>query len=192
MCPVLSFEKYVSKLNPNLDRLWQRPRISTAVVGSGRDDEQWYTRSPIGVNTIGSFLSDLSKKLNLKTVYTNHCIRVTAITVLNYAKFESRHIMGLSRHKSEESIRTYSRRTPDSVKSDMSSTLANAVIGQGPRHDIDTEVETPATFDLGFEISSSQEETMVNFFSNTNQQKSEQNISFKPVFQNCNVTFNFK
>lgn len=32
-CPVLSFEKNVSKLNPNKDDLWQRPRVSFSLDG---------------------------------------------------------------------------------------------------------------------------------------------------------------
>lgn len=44
-CPVFSFEKYVSKLNPNKDDFWQRPTDSFSF-----DDNVWYTNAPFGKN----------------------------------------------------------------------------------------------------------------------------------------------
>ena len=42
-------------------------------------------------------------------VYTNHCIRATCITTLDAAGYEARDIMAVSGHRSESSIRNYSR-----------------------------------------------------------------------------------
>ena len=52
-------------------------------------------------------------------VYTNHCIRATCITSLDSAGFESRDIMTVSGHRSESSLKHYSK-TSDSWKREMS------------------------------------------------------------------------
>lgn len=144
MCPVKSFEKMMSKLNPNLDRLWQRPRN----ISEPMSDEQpiWFTKAPIGANTIAAFMSTLSENLQLLRSYTNHCIRVTAITCLSIAEIETRHIMALSGHKAEKSIKNYSRRTPVNVLKHMSSELAKSVGIENDSHVMDDEppVKRPA------------------------------------------------
>ena len=55
-------------------------------------------------------MSSISKELKLSQKYTNHCIRATAVSLLDGCNFEARHIMRVSGHKSESSIRLYSRR----------------------------------------------------------------------------------
>ena len=46
-CPVFSFERYMSKLNPNCDALWQRPKDSFLP-----SDDIWYENKPLGKNTL--------------------------------------------------------------------------------------------------------------------------------------------
>ena len=46
MCPVLSFENYLEKLNPNCDRLWQRPKASYLP-----EESCWYINLPISEKT---------------------------------------------------------------------------------------------------------------------------------------------
>ena len=106
-CPVKTFELYLSKLNPALPRLWQRPRATEHFRHS---DEVWYCNVPLGKNTLGHFMRSISKELKLSQKYTNHCIRATAVSLLDECNFEARHIMRVSGHKSESSIRSYSRR----------------------------------------------------------------------------------
>ena len=55
-------------------------------------------------------MSSISKELKLSQKYTNHCIRATAVLLLDECNFEARHIMRVSGHKSGSSIRSYSRR----------------------------------------------------------------------------------
>ncbi|CAG2226383.1 KCTD1_15 [Mytilus edulis] len=56
-CPVSSFEKYVNKLNPECDKLWQRPKDQF-----WEEDPSWYYNIPVGEKTLGNFMSYLSKK----------------------------------------------------------------------------------------------------------------------------------
>ncbi|XP_069134253.1 uncharacterized protein KIAA1958-like [Argopecten irradians] len=56
-CPVLSFEKYLSKRNPKCDALLQYPRNQYCDA-----DQVWYENRPLGKNAIGEFMSNLSKE----------------------------------------------------------------------------------------------------------------------------------
>ncbi|CAC5420454.1 unnamed protein product [Mytilus coruscus] len=59
-------------------------------------------------------------------MYTNHCLRATAITLLDQDGFEARDIMAVSGHRSENSIRSYSR-TDEGKKRKMSSCISDAI-----------------------------------------------------------------
>ena len=94
-CPVKSFEKYISKLHPDLEALWQRPR-----EGPLRADESiWYFRATVGEKKMGNMMKDMSNQYQLSKIYTNHCLRSTAIEILNAAGFNDREIMKISGHK---------------------------------------------------------------------------------------------
>lgn len=58
-------------------------------------------------------------KQYLSTLYTNHCIRATCITNLDQRGIEARHIMSVSGHKSETSIKSYSRCVSETNKQEM-------------------------------------------------------------------------
>ena len=69
LCPVRCFELCLSKLNPGLDSLWQRPKQMTR-----GDKNIWYDKVPVGKNMLGLFMKKLSKSAELSKEYTNHCI----------------------------------------------------------------------------------------------------------------------
>jgi hypothetical protein len=69
-------------------------------------------------------MADISKAAKLSRVYTNHWIRATCITLLTEAGFEGRHIITLSGHRSEESIKSYCRDTSEEQKRDMSKSIS--------------------------------------------------------------------
>lgn len=79
-CPVESFLKYLSKLHPECEDLWQRPKDSSCP-----DDLSWFCKAPLGKNTLSSMMATISKQGQLSQRYTNHCIRSTAITILDAA-----------------------------------------------------------------------------------------------------------
>ena len=85
-CPVSSFEKYLSVLNPMNEYLFQRPKKS---AGEG---EIWYDNMVVGENTLGKKMKVISHQAELSTIYTNHSIRATTITILDRSGFEARHI----------------------------------------------------------------------------------------------------
>ena len=120
LCPYTSFMKYLSLLNPENEVLFQRPKSDP------KHGEPWYDNCPLGKNTLGNKMKKLSEKAHLSKTYTNHCLRATSITLLD--GFEARHVMTISGHKSESSIRSYAR-TGEDQKKKMAITLAEAVSG---------------------------------------------------------------
>ena len=68
---------------------------------------EWYTSKPIGINELGGFMKNISKRLSLSKIYTNHCIRATTVTVLSAEGLEARHIMRVTGHRCESSLRSY-------------------------------------------------------------------------------------
>ena len=70
----------------------------------------------------------MSTDLHLDTQYTNHSIRATVISTLDRDGFEARHIMKLSSHKSEATIKEYSVDCPDNKRKEMFDSLSNALV----------------------------------------------------------------
>lgn len=123
MCPVTSFRKYLSKMHPDLQDLWQRP-----VDDFGDFRDVWYHNQPIGKHTLANFMKTISKQSNLSRQLTNHSIRATSITVLDLSKFSDRDIMSISGHKSETSIKNYIGKVSTNRRYEMSSALAASVM----------------------------------------------------------------
>lgn len=121
-CPVTSFEKYLSKLHPKIDCLWQRPLDSFEP-----DSQIWYCMAPLGKGKLAGMMGDISKLAHMSKRYTNHCIRATTISELDRNGIEARHMVRVTGHKSEMSIRSYSRRLCDEKQQEISDTLAKAL-----------------------------------------------------------------
>ncbi|KAJ8035841.1 hypothetical protein HOLleu_19640 [Holothuria leucospilota] len=66
----------------------------------------------------------ISEKAGCTQKYTNHSLRATTCTVLDEAGIPSRHIMSVTGHRSESSLKHYSC-TSDQKKKLMSKELAN-------------------------------------------------------------------
>ena len=107
LCPVKSFKLYVSKLNPECDKFWQRPRDSFF-----EEQPIWYCNVPVGQKTLSSFMTNICKALNLPK-YTNHSIRATGATLLSRSKFNNAQIMAVTGHKSCSSLAVYQRINDD-------------------------------------------------------------------------------
>ncbi|XP_021362527.1 uncharacterized protein LOC110456244 [Mizuhopecten yessoensis] len=77
-CPVASYEKYISKLNPKTERLWQYPRGRLA---AGHDEMVWYGNKPMGRDGLAGFMSKLAKNCGMSKRYTNHSVRITGAKI---------------------------------------------------------------------------------------------------------------
>ena len=103
MCPVKTFMRYKKHRNPQCQSFFQCPKKVL------RDNSGiWYDKMPLGHNTLGNMMFKISEKAGLSTRYTNHSLRATAVSILDKAQFASRHIMAVTDHKAESSLKTYS------------------------------------------------------------------------------------
>lgn len=139
-CPVLSYENYLAKINPECQLLWQRPKN----FGSeDYDPPTWYDNMELGKNILGQMMQRISKDADLSQVYSNHCITATCITLLDERGYEGRHIMTISKHKSESSLKHYVSKAREKKKREMSNALAEQVLPQeDPEDNVDTSSST--------------------------------------------------
>ena len=120
LCPVKSFEKYLSKLNPDNEALFQKP-----LSKYHKDGAVWYGKTPIGVNQLYEFMPRLSAEAGLSKRYTNHCIRAMVATNLCDAGVSNIGIMSVTGHRNVQSLNTYIKPS-DSERRAISSILTGA------------------------------------------------------------------
>ena len=108
-CPVQLFELYVSKLDDRISSLWQKAKKKV-----NYSDSTWYEGNVVGRDQLERFMKlVLSKHVTLDGDYTNHSIHSTVIKTLDEAGYEARHIMELSSHKREATIKEYATKCPE-------------------------------------------------------------------------------
>jgi hypothetical protein len=104
-CPVNSLKKYLRKLNPQCNALFQWPKPGPVT----EEDSTWYENKTLGVHKLESMMKIISQEANLSNIYTNHCLRATTSTVLANAGIEARQICSVTGHKNEASLASYIR-----------------------------------------------------------------------------------
>lgn len=119
-CPIRSFVKLIRRLNPHCPRLFQQPRTSPK-------DGVYFNNIAVGHNGLGQFMQTISKISGISTIYTNHSCRATTVSVLDAAQIPSRHIMSVTGHKAESSLKTYSGRTDEKTKKIMSEKISEKI-----------------------------------------------------------------
>lgn len=117
-CPVLSFKKYISKLNGACESFFQRPKQTFH-----DRDSVWFVNAPMGKNKLFVLMKDISKKAGLSKVYTNHCLRVTSATVLSRNNISPLDICSVTGHRNVESVKSYVDGTSDEQRYRMSRLL---------------------------------------------------------------------
>ena len=122
---MLFFKLYLSKLNNKIPALWQKPKVSPLHY----TDNEWYEARVVGKDLLERFFKlSLSKSVKLDGQYTNHSIRATVINTLYNEGYKARHIIQLSSHKSEATVKEYATRCSDNKRKEMFETLTNAMI----------------------------------------------------------------
>jgi hypothetical protein len=76
-------------------------------------------------------MTDICKNTKCSKVYTAHCLHATSIQAMNDVGHELRHIMFMTGHKNEASIRSYNRHCSVQQKKLLSSTLSRNSNGRG-------------------------------------------------------------
>ena len=193
-CPVSLFLFYLSKLNPNLDALWQRPRQ----LKFCNNEAIWYCNVPHGVNHLGNMMATLSKKYDLSQRYTNHCVRVTGLQTLDDADIEGRHIIRVSGHKRTDSVENYARRLSVAKKRKISSILTDYCSSENSEA---IECEVSAENNKQNVVSSDiSDKLLVESMTDISDKEmadipdnmfSQNRLNFAPVLNNCsNISFN--
>lgn len=116
-CPVGSFKKYLMKLHPSCDAFYQRPNSCFRKSG------QWYCNMAVGKNLLAGMMKGISQAAGTSKLYTNHCLRVTAVSVLHARGVAPMDICSVSRHKNTESLKSYSHGPSDEKRYAMSAML---------------------------------------------------------------------
>ena len=139
-CPVDSFLRYKAKLHPLCPAFWQKPRE----VAPEDPEQPWYCNSPVGNNTLSKKMKVISTSAGCATMYTNHCLRATCVTVLDREGFASRDIMTVSGHHSETSIKHYSKTSDDKMRQ-----MSNAIARKSMSTATAVKLPTPAPLMTG-------------------------------------------
>ena len=114
MSPVVIFKLYKSKLNPDCDSLWQKTSTSQRLHYT---DEVWYEARVVRCDMLECYMKiNLPRNVRMDGEYTNHSIHATVIQRLDNAGFEAHHIMSVSGHKNESSIKEYATNCPEIKK----------------------------------------------------------------------------
>ena len=71
-------------------------------------------------------------------IYTNHSIRATVISTLDKEGFEARHIITLSSHKSESTVKEYATKCPNTKRKEMCESLSNALLPKNKKQPTST------------------------------------------------------
>jgi len=169
-CPLKAYEFYLQKLlSVQSDHLFPKPCSSTRGA--------WYApKRKLGKNAIDSLMGNLSRKAHLSKRYTNHCLRVTAITILKEEGKTNEEIASFSGHKNPQSVQRYCRKRRDESLQEMSSVLQS-----GFNH---TSLKLPKVA-RGGEIVVEKNLLAANEETKTNIQ-----ISFGGHFSNCSISIN--
>ena len=120
---------YLEKLNPECSAFFQYPKRSWKRPQEG----VWFENRCLGVNKLGDMMKILSKAANLSKIYTNHSVRATAITLWSDAGLSNRHIMSLSGHRNENSLRSYNTR-PSSQQLQLCSNVLSTALNSADQH----------------------------------------------------------
>ena len=69
----------------------------------------WFSRTPIGHNTLKNYVGNMCKKAGIPGFKTNHSLRATAATRLYLNGVDEQLVMERTGHRSIEGIRSYKR-----------------------------------------------------------------------------------
>ncbi|XP_078364039.1 uncharacterized protein LOC144648312 [Oculina patagonica] len=100
-CPVFSFVKYLTHLNPYNKFFFQRPKSSS-------DGQVWYDNLALGEHALGKRMKVISQQAELSTEYTNFSIRAMSIETLDRCGFGACYVSESS-SQSDSSIESYSK-----------------------------------------------------------------------------------
>lgn len=179
-CPVASLKLLLSKTDPNAKALFNHCKTEAL---NDLNENIWYSDRPVKKYQFSKFMCDISKNAKCKQRYTAHCLRATSIQALSDAGIELRHIMFMSGHRNEGSIRSYARKCSGNQKLAISKTLSSLASasdgGAGPSYPDDQGSEGAYLFQQSLFKKQTSNISAKSFINNS-------------VFQNCSINVNVK
>ena len=175
-CPVRLFQLYMSKRPDDLEMTG--PFYLSAKHCANKDDITWFTRQPVGKNTISGFMKQIIKGTSAESngkKISNHSGRKTCVKKLKRAQVPEESIIKVTGHKTAKGLRAYDEGDHIELQA-MSNILSN---------EPSTSKAPPRFRALTQNLLSSATQV------NTNTQHSTEQSGFGSyTFNNCNVTFN--
>ncbi|KAK3106038.1 hypothetical protein FSP39_011471 [Pinctada imbricata] len=139
-CPVKSLRELMSRTEEGAISLFNH--CVKQALKTPKSMDKWFTTTPVKPYQFSTFMKDISKNAGCSKYYTAHCLRATSIQALSDAGHELRHIMLLTGHRNEASIRSYSRDCSDDQKRSLSNTLSKITSGSTTRSESEVPLPT--------------------------------------------------
>ena len=165
---------YLEKLNPECSAFFQYPKRSWKRPQEG----VWFENRCLGVNKPGNMMKILSKAANLSKIYTNQSVTATAIALWSDSGLSNRHIMSLSGHRNENSLRSYNTR-PSSQQLQLCSNVLSTALNSADQHLLPQKVTQQP--DLTSGIATCTIPTQ-NIYS-----RHDEKVSFAAMFSGCQI-----
>ena len=175
-CPVECYLLFVSKLPEHFSSgLFPKPSVRP------KSTNDWFCEKlPVGKNFLGELMSKLSQKADLSKRYTNHCVRVTTVSVLKEQGYTNDDICHVTGHKNPASVQRYVKKrkddsfffTSDALQAGSSKTESRRVIPVGRGKIM---------------IHETSKETVIN---GTTPSFGQSSFNFSGSFHNCKFLFN--
>lgn len=140
-CPVYTMKFYLSKLT-DLPWLFQQPNPNYRLP-----KDRWYKKSPVGINMIGKYLSEISEKAGLSARYTNHCIRSSTVNAMKKGKHQAIEIAHHIKQKNVNSLESYMKRPTLKDKKKYAKSLSKYVEEPPSNSDESSEASDAEDFD---------------------------------------------
>lgn len=178
-CPVECFTMYLNLLPENTFENTLFPKCTKNSFSS---------MALLGKDSLGNFMKTVSKNANLKNIYTNHCIRVSVVTILQEKGIPNEEIAKVTGHKNPMSVHRYSRHRKDDklqlISDHLNSEKSNSGTSKKKTYEIAIENRT-SNESMGNEV---YEYTCANINQNFHESVTKENVEPKFIFSNC--TFN--
>ena len=123
ICHVKILEKYLQKI-PDEARSADNFYLTPVAVLPSDPAKPWFTKVPVGQNTLNKMLKEMSQEAGLSQTYTNHSLRVYSATTLSHREAPEKLIQQCTGHKSLNTLRQYERTTEIQLL-DVSNVLSN-------------------------------------------------------------------
>ena len=125
-CPVKHFRLYTSKRPPSLR--CSGP-LYLSVIEKPANDDVWFKIAPMGINYLGSIVSDIIADSSIATdkKYSNHTVRKTTFKKMRSEGLSREQIRVVTGHKNIESMDAY-----DSGEDEALETPSNALTKKAP------------------------------------------------------------